>query len=55
MSDEAAEQLDALPAFEEGVFSCLFRGDLELPDGSSVYALFRERQASVIAASDLLS
>ena len=55
VSDEAGEQLDALPTFEDGVFSCLFRGDLELPEGSSVYALFRERQAAVIAASDLLS
>ncbi len=33
----------------------LFRGDLNLPAGSAIYALFREKLTPSIAASDLLS
>jgi len=33
----------------------LFRGDLDLPAGSVIYALFRERVVPSLAASDLLS
>ena len=37
------------------LFALLLHGDLELPAGSSVYALFRERVTPTLAASDLLS
>jgi hypothetical protein len=37
------------------VFAALVHGDLELPEGSVCYALFRERVIAPIAASDLLS
>lgn len=37
------------------VFAALLRGDLELPAGSTAYALFRERVTAPIAASDLLA
>lgn len=33
----------------------LNRGDLDLPSGGAVYALFRERVAPSLAASDLLT
>ena len=33
----------------------LLHGDVELPPGSSSYALFRERVTPTLAASDLLS
>ena len=33
----------------------LLRGNVELPSGSSVYALFREQVAPTLSASDLLS
>ena len=36
------------------VFAALYRGELELPAGSRAYALFRERLASPIAASELI-
>jgi len=52
---EEEEERRALPAFAEPVFACLFHGDADLPAGSTCYALFRERQTSLIAASDLLS
>jgi hypothetical protein len=37
------------------MLALLFRGDLELPAGSPVYALFRESVTPTIVASDLLS
>ena len=37
------------------VLAALARGDLDLPAGSVVYALFRERVTASIAAADLLS
>ena len=43
-------QIDHAP-----VLAFLFRGDLELPPGSSAYALFQERTAATLAAADLLS
>jgi len=55
IAGDAEEERRALPAFAEPVFACLFHGDVDLPAGSACYALFRERQTSLIAASDLLS
>ena len=55
LAGEAEEERRQLPAFASGVFACLFHGDVDLPAGSTCYALFRERQISTIAASDLLS
>jgi hypothetical protein len=55
VAGEAEEERRQLPAFARGVFACLFHGDVDLPAGSTCYALFRERQTSTIAASDLLS
>lgn len=37
------------------VFAALYRGDVTLPDGSAVYALFREQQTRTLAAGDLIS
>jgi hypothetical protein len=37
------------------VLALLFRGDVDLPPGSSAYALFHERVTPTLAASDLLS
>jgi hypothetical protein len=37
------------------VIAMLYRGDVDLPDGSSAYALFHERVTPSLAASDLLS
>jgi hypothetical protein len=37
------------------VIAMLYRGDVDLPDGSSANALFRERVTPSLAASDLLS
>jgi hypothetical protein len=50
-----AEEHATLPPSTGSVFACLYDGDLDLPDGSTCYALFRERQTSVIAAGDLLA
>jgi len=55
VAGDAEEDLRALPAFAAPMFACLFHGDADLPAGSTSYALFRERQTSLIAASDLLS
>jgi hypothetical protein len=46
-----------LPAayYEEPVFAALYQGDIELPNGSSSYALFQEQITPTNAASDLLS
>jgi hypothetical protein len=55
VAGDVEEELHQLPAFARGVFACLFHGDVDLPTGSTCYALFRERQTSTIAASDLLS
>lgn len=55
LKGDADESMSALPAQSEPVFAALLRGDLELPEHSSCYALFRERQTATIAASDLLS
>lgn len=37
------------------VMAMLYRGDMDLPEGSIAYALFRERVTPSLAASDLLS
>ena len=37
------------------VMAMLYRGDIELPEGSAAYSLFRERVTPSLAASDLLS
>jgi hypothetical protein len=52
-ADEAparAPRADGAP-----VLALLHRGDLDLPQGSRVFALFRERVTPSMAASDLLS
>jgi hypothetical protein len=45
----------ALPELDAPVLAFLHRGDLDLPPGSSAYALFRERTAAALAAADLLA
>jgi len=40
---------------ETPTLALLYRGDVDLPDGSTSYALFRERVSPSLAASDLLS
>jgi hypothetical protein len=37
------------------ILAMLYRGDIDLPEGSTAYALFRERITPSLAASDLLS
>ncbi|MEZ4452370.1 MAG: MXAN_6230/SCO0854 family RING domain-containing protein [Nannocystaceae bacterium] len=58
-SEEGAEAVRALrpAALADGapIFAALFRGDLEVPAGSVVVALYREQILGPIAASDLLS
>ena len=50
MPDQGLPGPGAAPAF-----AALYRGDLELPSKSVCYALFRESQAGVIAASELIA
>lgn len=37
------------------LLAALYRGDLELPDGSMVYVLLREQETGTLSAADLLS
>ncbi|MBK9370865.1 MAG: hypothetical protein IPN01_31990 [Deltaproteobacteria bacterium] len=46
---------EALPPLEGPVFAALSEGDLTLPEGAEVYALFREAVAAPRSAADLLS
>ncbi|MBK7755064.1 MAG: hypothetical protein IPI35_01350 [Deltaproteobacteria bacterium] len=46
---------EALPPLEGPVFAALSEGDLSLPEGAEVYALFREAVAAPRSAADLLS
>jgi hypothetical protein len=43
-------RLDARP-----MLALLFRGDIALPEGSDIYALFREQLAPTLSAGDLIS
>jgi hypothetical protein len=45
---------EALPPLASPALALLYRGDVDLPDGSSAYALFRERVTPALAASDLV-
>ncbi|HYQ04475.1 MAG TPA: MXAN_6230/SCO0854 family RING domain-containing protein [Polyangiaceae bacterium] len=45
----------ALGNTSQPALALLFRGDLDLPNGSAVYALFRDRVVPTLSASDLLS
>lgn len=42
-------------SYKEPVLAVLYKGDVELPNGSCAYTLFRERTIPTIAASDLVS
>jgi Prokaryotic RING finger family 4 len=50
---------DSAPApalsFDRPVLAALYHGNLELPDGSTIYALFRERAGTTISASSLIA
>ncbi|MFO0757538.1 MAG: MXAN_6230/SCO0854 family RING domain-containing protein [Byssovorax sp.] len=52
-----ADEPRARPPRTDGppLLAVLYRGDLELPAGSTSYALFREQQSPTLSASDLLS
>lgn len=52
-ADREHHALAALPP--DPALAILYRGDLELPAGSSTYALFREQILPTLAAGDLLS
>jgi len=53
---EGAATIDAaLLATEQAQLALLFRGDIDVPVGSQVYALIRERVSPTLAASDLIS
>ncbi len=45
----------ATPRLDRPVFAALYRGDLDLPDGSTCYALFRERAGATMSASSLIT
>jgi hypothetical protein len=47
--------VDAVPPLEHPTLAMLLRGDLDLPGGSTAWALFREQLTGVVSASDLLS
>lgn len=47
---EPVTELPAMP-----VFAALYRRDLDLAEGSTVYALFTERAGASIAASELIA
>lgn len=47
--------VEALELGTEPALGLLYRGDLDLPAGSAIYALFRDQLAPTLAASDLLS
>lgn len=53
--DEADEPRARLPAFDEPVLAALHQGDVALPEGSAAYALFRERTAATLSASDFVA
>lgn len=53
---DADEPRSRLPRVDGApLFAMLYRGDFDLPEGSSAYSLFRERVTPSLAASDLLS
>lgn len=47
--------LPSLQLNNDQVLAVLFQGNLDLPEGSSAYALFRERIVPTISASDLIA
>jgi hypothetical protein len=49
------DQVLSAVSYDEPVFAALYQGDIELPDGSSSYTLFREQITPTNTASDLLS
>jgi hypothetical protein len=51
----ADQVVAAEPEMTDPVFAMVLRGDLTLPEGSSVYALFRHRLVPTMAAADLLA
>jgi hypothetical protein len=51
----ADEPRSHLPSDAAALLAFLLHGDVDLPAGSSSYALFRERLIPTLAASDLLS
>jgi hypothetical protein len=53
-SGEGAREAET-GVFAEPVFAALHRGDLELPEGSAAYVLFREKTLPTLAASDLVT
>lgn len=56
LTTDAGEPAALADALAGGpVLAALVHGDLDLPDGSIAYALFRERVVAPIAAADLLS
>ena len=50
---DAVDDLSAGTA-GDNLFAALFRGDLDLADGSTSYILFPDKSTGVIAASDLI-
>ncbi|MEM7160609.1 MAG: MXAN_6230/SCO0854 family RING domain-containing protein [Myxococcota bacterium] len=54
-SDAPDERTATIPTEQgSGVLALLRRGDIELPEGSEIYALFREGLFPTMAASDLI-
>jgi hypothetical protein len=47
--------LEGVPALSAPTFAMLLHGDLELPDASAIYALFRQQLVPTMAAADLLA
>jgi hypothetical protein len=55
LSGQANGQGSNLTLDSEPALAILFRGDIEVPEGSAIYAIFRDQLVPTIAASDLLS
>jgi hypothetical protein len=51
----AAPALAPALRLDQPVLAALYHGDLDLPEGSTCYALFRERAGATISASSLIA
>jgi hypothetical protein len=55
VANEADEPRARMPRLEKAALAALFRGGVDLPPGSEVYALFRDDVVPTLSASDFLS
>jgi hypothetical protein len=55
MNGEADGLASEIPQTGTPTLAMMYQGDVDLPEGSMSYALFRERVTASLSASDLLS